>query len=312
MNNIEIIKEITKGVDNRIPTKDIAYQFVLEELDAASQGNKAAIQFVQDSGFSEAEYKDAMKNSSEEVDGVNGPQQFLLNSVMPYASNIDLMVNTRLSVVKNIIEEWELQSDTEYRINNLMKALKSILEDDEDVMPTIAPNIPVPQSATARQIYFREENISSAKNIISILSDLTSEDDETIILKSLEGSLISPINNSYKTETEVVKNTPKDVNFFIRGGYGVVSLFVGLSAFSIFKLIFMIPLNLIATPENVDSMQSFSSILIILAIYLAVKYTKKLNITGTRKSRINKRVVTIIAGVISMVIATVVVNIPII
>jgi len=312
VNNIEIIKEITKGVDNRIPTKDIAYQFVLEELDAASQGNKAAIQFVQDSGFSEAEYKDAMKNSSEEVDGVNGPQQFLLNSVMPYASNIDLMVNTRLSVVKNIIEEWELQSDTEYRINNLMKALKSILEDDEDVMPTIAPNIPVPQSATARQIYFREENISSAKNIISILSDLTSEDDETIILKSLEGSLISPINNSYKTETEVVKNTPKDVNFFIRVGYGVVSLFVGLSAFSIFKLIFMIPLNLIVTPENVDSMQSFSSILIILAIYLAVKYTKKLNITGTRKSRINKRVVTIIAGVISMVIATVVVNIPII
>lgn len=312
MNNIEIIKEITKGVDNRIPTKDIAYQFVLEELDAASQGNKAAIQFVQDSGFSEAEYKDAMKNSSEEVDGVNGPQQFLLNSVMPYASNIDLMVNTRLSVVKNIIEEWELQSDTEYRINNLMKALKSILEDDEDVMPSIAPNIPVPQSATARQIYFREENISSAKNIISILSDLTKEDDETIILKSLEGSLISSINNSYENEPEVVNNIPKDVNFFIRVGYGVVSLFVGLSAFSIFKLIYMIPLNLIATPENVESMQSFSSILIILAIYLAVKYTKKLNITGTRKSRINKRVVTIIAGVISMVIATVVVNIPII
>ena len=91
MNKTEIINEITQGVNNRINSKKVAYQFILEELDAARQGNDEAMLFIQDSGFSESEYIDAIQNSFEEVDGVNGPQQFLLNSVMPYASNMDLI-----------------------------------------------------------------------------------------------------------------------------------------------------------------------------------------------------------------------------
>lgn len=39
MNMTEIINKITKGVISRINSKKVVYQFVLEELDAARQGN---------------------------------------------------------------------------------------------------------------------------------------------------------------------------------------------------------------------------------------------------------------------------------
>lgn len=315
MNKTEIINEITQGVTSRINSKKVAYQFVLEELDAARQGNDVAMLFVQDSGFFESEYVDAMQNSFEEVDGANGPQQFLLNSVMPYASNMDIMVNVRLSVVENIIKKWQLKADTGYRIKHLMNSLKKILENDEDVMPAITLNIPVPENAKARHIHFREKNISSAKNIIILVSKLTGDDDEAIIRKSLLGSQINPTDHKiheHEYEPELKKEDTEDINIFIKFGYGVVSFFVGLSAFFVFKLLFMIPLNLMATPENLDSIKGIGALLIFLAIYLAVKYTKKLNKSGTRKSRIKKRVATIIAGFISMIITTIVVNLPII
>lgn len=313
MNKTEIIKEVTEGVISRINSTKVAYQFVLEELDAARQGNDEAILFVQDSGFSESEYIDAMHNSFEEVDGANGPQQFLINSIMPYASNMDLMVSLRLSVVQNIINKWQLKTDTEYRIKHLLNVLKKILEDDEDVMPAITLNIPVPESAKARHIHFREKNISSAKNIISIVSKLTGNDDETIINNSLFGNQINDVDQKTNIEKpKLNEDITEDINIFIKFGYGVVSFFVGLSAFFVFKLLFMIPLNLMATPENLDSIKGIGALLIFLAIYLAVKYTKKLNKSGNRRSRIKKRVATIIAGFISMIITTIVVNLPLI
>lgn len=44
-----------------------------------------------------------MNNSLDEVDGANGPQQLLLNSLKPFWSNKELMVNLRLEIVKKII-----------------------------------------------------------------------------------------------------------------------------------------------------------------------------------------------------------------
>jgi hypothetical protein len=80
---------------------------------------------------------------------------------------------------------------------------------------------------------------------------------------------------------------------------------VGLSAFSIIKLIFMIPINFMATPDNAKTMQGLSSLLIIFSIYLAVKYTKKLNANGTKKSRNIKRIVTVVIGFICLMLSTV-------
>lgn len=99
--------------------------------------------------------------------------------------------------------------------------------------------------------------------------------------------------------------TKTEDNIFIRFGYGVISFIVGLSAFSVIKLVFMLPINFMATPENAELMKSVGAILLILAIYLAVKFTKKLNRSGTRKSRNIKRIITIVLGIACMIITTV-------
>lgn len=93
-------------------------------------------------------------------------------------------------------------------------------------------------------------------------------------------------------------------NIFIRLGNGLLSLIVGSSAFFVIKLIFIVPLNLMTTPDNAGLMESIGAFLIIFAIYLAVKYTKSLNINGTRKSRNIKRVLTTLLGVVCMFIST--------
>lgn len=99
--------------------------------------------------------------------------------------------------------------------------------------------------------------------------------------------------------------TKSEDNIFVRFGYGVISFIVGLSAFSIIKLVFMLPINFMVTPGNAELMESVGAILLILAIYLAVKYTKNLNRTGTRKSRNIKRIITVVLGAVCMIITTV-------
>ena len=97
----------SKEVMKRIDSYDIALQFVLEELDAARQGDDTAINFANNSGFKENEYVGAMGNSFEEVDGPDGPQNCLLNIVLQI-SDIDLMVRLRVATVDKIMLYWNL------------------------------------------------------------------------------------------------------------------------------------------------------------------------------------------------------------
>ena len=105
--------------------------------------------------------------------------------------------------------------------------------------------------------------------------------------------------------TSVVK---EQKNIFFRFGSGVISFVVGLSAFFIIKLAFMISLNLLITKDNVEKMEGVGALLIIFSIYLAVKYTKNLNKNKSKKTRIVKRVITIVIGFICMVITTTVIT----
>ncbi|MBT4723140.1 hypothetical protein HOB30_05255 [Candidatus Falkowbacteria bacterium] len=99
--------KFAKQVNQKINSKKVALQFVLEELDAARQGNATALNFVNNSGFEESEYIGAMNNSFEEVDGPNGPQQMLLNQIMT-VSSMDLRVKLRVAIVDEIMQEWKL------------------------------------------------------------------------------------------------------------------------------------------------------------------------------------------------------------
>lgn len=107
-NNAEgSVSAAAKLINQKINSKRVALQFVLEELDAARQGNATAVNFVNNSGFEPNKYIGAMNNSFEEVDGPNGPQLMLLNHIMT-VSNMDARVKLRLAIVDNIMQEWKL------------------------------------------------------------------------------------------------------------------------------------------------------------------------------------------------------------
>ena len=97
-------KRFSEIIVQKMPTEEIAYQFVLEEIEAASQGNDTAISFARNSGISPKEYKGAMRNSRPEVDGPDGPQQFILALCMQLQSNVDLVVDLRTKIVDNIMK----------------------------------------------------------------------------------------------------------------------------------------------------------------------------------------------------------------
>ena len=98
---------IFQEVQKLIGSYEVALQFVLEEIEAASSGNEMAINFAKNSGFSESDYKGAMDNSFDEVDGPEGPQQFLLGFVLQIR-DIDLMVSLRVTTVDKIMQHWNL------------------------------------------------------------------------------------------------------------------------------------------------------------------------------------------------------------
>lgn len=101
-----LAKNIFEQVSKTINSQRVAKQFILEELDAGSQGNEAAREFVKNSGFKKEEYENAMNNSFNKVDGPNGPQQTLLKSCI-ILGDIDLTVKTRILVTQMIIEKYK-------------------------------------------------------------------------------------------------------------------------------------------------------------------------------------------------------------
>ena len=106
---------ITRAVLETIPNEEIAYQFVLEEIEGASGGNEEAKKFAKDSVFLRDEYEGAMRDSSPEVDGYSGPQQTLtrLTLGMLAGSSMDEMARVRIGVVKNVIKHWKLDEQSE-------------------------------------------------------------------------------------------------------------------------------------------------------------------------------------------------------
>ncbi|MDP5290866.1 hypothetical protein Q9290_00945 [Oceanimonas sp. CHS3-5] len=100
-------KRFAVEIISKIDNKKTAYQFVLEELDAASKGNDAAMRFCMQSGISISEYSGAMARSFEAVDGPAGPQQALLNVCLHLRDDIGLMVELRTTIVDIIMRHFK-------------------------------------------------------------------------------------------------------------------------------------------------------------------------------------------------------------
>lgn len=97
-------KTLAEYINQKILTDDVAIQFILEELEAASQGNEMAKLFAATSGFDEDDYMGAMNNSFEEIDV---PQQEIQNLCMMLYPNQDLMTELRIRTVDNILKDWK-------------------------------------------------------------------------------------------------------------------------------------------------------------------------------------------------------------
>ena len=173
-------------VSRKLTTRQIAYQFILEELDGASRGNAASQQFARNSGIASAEYRGALDSSIPEVDGPDGPQQLLLGLSLQIA-NQDQMAEFRCKVDDKIMRGFAFgrYAQKEDRTKDLYRSLKEVLMSDNSVIPALTPNIPVPTDAKVRHIHFREKSLASARELIANLAQITGDDSESIIASAL-------------------------------------------------------------------------------------------------------------------------------
>lgn len=92
-------------ISGDLTTRELAYQFILEEVEAASQGNKVAMKFASESGISPSEYKGAMRKSCPEIDK---PQQLLIGLSLQLKDDFNLMVEFRIKIDDKIMKKFNL------------------------------------------------------------------------------------------------------------------------------------------------------------------------------------------------------------
>lgn len=105
------VDQIYGAVSSKISSKEVAYQFILEEMDAASYGNEEAKLFVKNNRFLIDEFRGSMGKSMPEVDGANGPQQTLTRLTINNIFSRDELAKVRIQVVQRIIDNWFVDNE---------------------------------------------------------------------------------------------------------------------------------------------------------------------------------------------------------
>ena len=95
-------KRFAQILARKLNNRDVAYRFILQELDGASKGNAASAKFVRESGIAASEFKDALTKDDPEVDGPEGPQMFLLGLCLQISSQV-VMAEFRCKVDDEIM-----------------------------------------------------------------------------------------------------------------------------------------------------------------------------------------------------------------
>ncbi len=103
-------KRIVDLLNEKITSQDLAKQFVLEELDAARNGNEYAKFFSKNSGFKSYEYVGAINRTKWEGDEseLEHIQLFVREAFFLPIRDIDLMVKLSTAVVDKVMQKWEL------------------------------------------------------------------------------------------------------------------------------------------------------------------------------------------------------------
>jgi len=102
-------KRIAEEVNEKISSKELARQFVLEELDSARQGNTLAQNFVKNSGFKSFEYVGASNRTKWEGEESDLEHlQLFFRLFISKVKETNLMIELSLVVVDEIMRMWEL------------------------------------------------------------------------------------------------------------------------------------------------------------------------------------------------------------
>lgn len=98
---------IANEVISKIKNRDMAFLFILEELDGASQGNQESKKFAETSGVPLDAYRGTL-NSISAIDGPDGPQQAVARHTLTLINSTELMAKFRCSVADKVMAHYEI------------------------------------------------------------------------------------------------------------------------------------------------------------------------------------------------------------
>ena len=105
-----IVDDLIKIIEKKPNKEHVAYQFILEELDAGQDGSSFVKHRIKTSGIGKNKYDGAISNSWEDVDGTDGPQQYLLMLMMALSKKVEMeyVAIVRISIVLNIMKFYKI------------------------------------------------------------------------------------------------------------------------------------------------------------------------------------------------------------
>jgi hypothetical protein len=197
---------IAELVNEKIQSKEVAIQFVLEELDAARNGNDIAVDFALNSGYSPYEYIGALEKTTwEDEESELEHVQLFLRHFGAKISDIDLRVELGVNVVDKIMRKWKLGKYNTARVDNdLMDELIEMTEKKEVI--SAIKSLLESQALGTNQIGIGQKVlIDKFENLVDKISNITGKThNEIIYMTSLKESL-NQIDIANKPESNGVK-----------------------------------------------------------------------------------------------------------
>ena len=120
------VLELIKIIESKQDSRKVAWQFVLEELDAAKDGADFVQDRIKSFYINSSDYIGAMSRSWGDVDGSDGPQQFLLTLAMALSKRVGIenSAKVRISIVEYIIHHYKFGR---YFVNDKIQLAKKPL-----------------------------------------------------------------------------------------------------------------------------------------------------------------------------------------
>jgi hypothetical protein len=101
------IKQYIEEINKRIPSKEIAIKFVLQELDFAQKEDILPLEFILNSGFHQLEYKDALDRFQENKIELLQIQT-ILDNFLRRVKNEKEIADISIEIIEQTMQRWEI------------------------------------------------------------------------------------------------------------------------------------------------------------------------------------------------------------